>query len=118
MSNEDIQQQVKSHQKIFVSLAILTLASAGIAMSGLGGTPGIIVAMCIAFTQGLLILGKLMHLNESSSVKGLLALTAFFVAYLLFATCLAFMNQIEGTDHLHYTPPPVEESHAEEAHEE
>jgi len=104
MSNEEIHQQVKSHQKIFISLGVLTLISVGIALSGIGGTAGIIIAMGIAFTQGSLILGNLMHLNESSSIRGLIALTAFFVVYLLLATCLAYTNKIEGTDKVHYTP--------------
>lgn len=100
MSNEDIQRMVSVQQKIFISLGILTLVSAGIAMAGVNATLGIFIALGIAFVQGVMILSSLMHLKDSSSMRGLIALTAFFVAYLLFATWLAYSNQIEGTDHL------------------
>jgi caa(3)-type oxidase subunit IV len=114
MSNEDIQEQMKKHQKIFISLVILTLVSVGIAMSGIGGGIGIIIALGIGFTQGALILGNLMHLKESSSMKGLMSLTIFFVAYLLFATWMAYTDHIEGTDLVQYTPAAVaQEEHVD-----
>lgn len=99
MSNEDIQRLIKGQQKIFIALAVMTLISVGIAMLGQGGALFIIVAMAIAFVQGVLILGELMHLKESSSMRGLLALTIFFVAYLLFATWLAYSDHIDGTEY-------------------
>jgi caa(3)-type oxidase subunit IV len=104
MNNQEIQEEVKNHQKIFISLAVLTLVSVAIAMTGVGGTLGVIIALGIAFTQGLLILRNLMHLKDSSSMRGLIALTAFFVAYLLFASWLAYSNHIVGTELVHYTP--------------
>ena len=114
MSNHDVQQQIKSQQKIFVSLIVLTLVSVGIAMTGIGGAVGVIIVLGIAFTQGLLILGNLMHLKESSSMKGLIALTAFFVAYLFFATWLAYTDHIDGTEVVHYEPTvEVSQEHAE-----
>ena len=104
MNKEGLNQQIKSQQKIFVSLIVLTLVSVGIAMSGIGGAVGITIALGIGFTQGLMVLGSLMHLKESSSMRALIGLTSFFVAYLVFATVLAYSNHIEGTNLLPYTP--------------
>ena len=100
MSNDDIQKMVSSQQKIFISLGVLTLVSAGAALAGASGTLIIFIALGIALVQSVLILSSLMHLKESSSMRGLIGLTAFFVAYLLFASWLAFDDQIEGTDML------------------
>ena len=113
MSNEDIQRMVSHHQKIFISLGVLTLVSAGAAMAGASGTMIIFIALGIALVQGVLILSSLMHLKDSSSMRGLIGLTAFFVAYLLFASWLAFDNQIDGTEHLN----PVISMDSEAGHE-
>lgn len=104
MSNEELEQEIKSQQKVFISLIVLTLVSVGIAMSGVDGVAVVIVALGIAFVQGLMILGNLMHLKESWSMRGLIGLSAFFLAYLLLATVLAYSNHIEGTYVLRYTP--------------
>lgn len=113
MNNEDIQSQVRGHQRIFISLGVLTVVSAGIALLLDGGSVGIAIAMGIAFIQGVLILRELMHLKESSSMRGLIGLTIFFAAYLLFASWLAYTNEIEGTDILHYS---VEEVGSDSGH--
>ena len=98
----------------------MTLISVGIAMLGSGGDFFILVAFGIAFVQGILILGNLMHVKESSSMRGLLGLSFFLVGFLLFASWLAFTDHIDGTD-LSEAPTAVEstEAHddgAEEGH--
>ena len=120
MSNEDIQKLIQSQQKIFIILAIMTLVSVGIAMLGSGGGIFILIAFAIAFIQGILILGNLMHVKESSSMRVLLGLSFFLVGFLLFASWLAFTDHIDGTD-LSEAPAVVEttEAHddgAEEGH--
>lgn len=112
MSNEDIQRLIKSQQKVFISLAVMTLISVGIAMLGSGGGLFILIALAIALVQGVLILGNLMHVKESSSMRGLLALTFFFVGYLLFASWLAFADHIDGTE----TPAAPAAAHVDDGH--
>ena len=104
MSNEDIQRLIQSQQKIFISLGVMTLVSVGIAMVGSGSGLFIIIALAIALVQGVLVVGTLMHVKESSSMRGLLALTLFMVGYLLFCTWLAYTDSIDGTE---YPDAPV-----------
>jgi len=108
MSNENIEQQVKAHQKIYAALLILTLVSAGAVMAGLSAGAAIVLVMTVATVQGFLIAFNLMHLKkERSAMKGLFALCIFFIAFLLVATMVAQRDTIAGTDKLEYTPAPA-----------
>ena len=109
MSSENIQQQIKSSQKIFGVILVLTLVSAGAVMGGLSGTAAMALVLGIALVQGLLILGSLMHLKgELPSMKGLFVLCAFFIAFLLCATTVAYKDQIVGTAVLDDPAPAAE----------
>ncbi len=114
MSTENIQQQVKAHQKIYVALLVLTLVSAGSVMAGVSAGTTIILVLAVAAVQGLLILLNLMHLKEEQrAMKGLMALCAFFIVFLLVTTSIAYRDTIAGTDKLEQ---PAAQSNHEEGH--
>jgi heme/copper-type cytochrome/quinol oxidase subunit 4 len=114
MSTENIEQQVKAHQKIYVALIVLTLVSAGSVMAGMSAGATIILVLVVAAVQGLLIVFNLMHLKqEQSAMKGLMALCAFFIVFLLVTTSIAFRDTIAGTNKLEQ---PAAQSDHEEGH--
>jgi caa(3)-type oxidase subunit IV len=84
-SPEEVRREMRVYLTVFAGLAILTAATVG-ACYGLKLPPHqtIVVALCIAAAKGFLVAGFFMHLlTEKKVIYGVLVLTVFFFAILL-----------------------------------
>lgn len=97
-SPEEIQKEIRVYIAVFCGLAVLTGATVG-ACYGLKLPVhyAVMVAVTIAIMKGFLVAGFFMHLlSEKKVIYGILALTVFFVAVLLWGPLEHFLNRMGG----------------------
>ena len=83
-SPEAVQKQVKIYIRVFLALAVLTVATVGVSYLRLPLTLAIIVALSIALVKSSLVAAFFMHLvSEKKIIYSILALAFFFFIFLL-----------------------------------
>ena len=86
LSPEAVKHHVKIYVRVFIALAILTVATVGVSYLRLPAALAVIVALCIAGFKSTLVAGFFMHLfSEKKIIVVLLGLATFlFLVLLLF----------------------------------
>lgn len=94
-SPEEYKKHVKVYITVFVSLAILTVATVGASYLKLPVWPAIILGLIIASIKASLVMGYFMHLiSEKKIIIAVLILTAIFFVALLIIPALTELNRV------------------------